>query len=161
MNQAVREFLEKVEDDLKKELPRFDMAKMIGSNIDIFYKNPMHQRTMLANLKQRHKATITVGPHVFDLLVTPLMSGSNRTGFVVEWTDAKDRMLNFDSAAQMAAFGRSQSMIEFKIDGTIVNANDNFLRLLGYTLEDIRGRHQQHVRRSFGARHAAICRVLE
>jgi methyl-accepting chemotaxis protein len=143
MNPAVREFLTKVEDDLKKELPRFDMAKMIGSNIDIFHKNPMHQRTMLANLQQRHSATITVGTHVFDLLVTPLMNGRKRTGFVVEWADAKSRLMNFDYATQIAAFSRSQSMIEFKVDGTIVNANDNFLRLMGYTLDEVKGKHHR------------------
>jgi methyl-accepting chemotaxis protein len=141
MNPAVREFLTRVEHDLKKELPRFDMAKMIGSNIDIFHKNPMHQRTMLAQLKQRHNATITVGSHVFDLLVTPLMNGSKRTGFVVEWADAKARMMNFDYATQIAAFGRSQSIIEFKVDGIIVNANENFLKLMGYTLDELKGRH--------------------
>jgi methyl-accepting chemotaxis protein len=143
MNSAVREFLSKVEDDLKKELPRFSMAKMIGSNIDIFHKNPLHQRTMLAQLKQRHNATITVGTHIFDLLVTPLMAGSKRTGFVVEWTDAKARLMNFDFAAQMESFGRSQAIIEFKTDGTIVKANDKFLQLLGYSLDDIKGKHHR------------------
>jgi methyl-accepting chemotaxis protein len=141
MNPAVQEFLEKVEVDLKKELPRFDMKTMIGSNIDIFHKNPMHQRTMLAQLKQRHNATITVGTHVFDLLVTPLMSGSQRTGFVVEWSDAKARLLNLDYTAQIAAFGRAQSMVEFTPDGIIVAANENFLKLLGYTLDEVKGKH--------------------
>jgi methyl-accepting chemotaxis protein len=140
MNPAVRDFLEKVEDDLRKELPRFSMAKLIGSNIDIFHKNPSHQRTMLAQLKQRHNATITVGSHTFDLLVTPLMIGNKRTGFVVEWADAKPRLMNFDYATQIAAFGRSQAMIEFKNDGTIVTANENFLRLMGYSLDEIKGK---------------------
>jgi methyl-accepting chemotaxis protein len=140
MNPAVRELLEKVEDDLRKELPRFDMAKMIGSNIDIFHKNPMHQRTMLAQLKQRHNATITVGTHVFDLLVTPLMAGRKRTGFVVEWADAKSRLMNFDYATQIAAFGRSQAIVEFKPDGVIVNANENFLKLMGYMLDEVKGK---------------------
>jgi methyl-accepting chemotaxis protein len=143
MNPAVREFLTKVEDDLRRELPRFSMAKMIGSNIDIFHKNPLHQRTMLAQLKQRHNATITVGTHIFDLLVTPLMAGSKRTGFVVEWTDAKARLMNFDFAAQMESFGRSQAIIEFKTDGTIVKANDKFLQLLGYSLDEIKGKHHR------------------
>jgi methyl-accepting chemotaxis protein len=140
MNPAVRELLQKVEVDLKKELPRFDMATMIGSNIDIFHKNPMHQRTMLAQLKQRHFATITVGLHVFDLLVTPLIAGGKRGGFVVEWADAKARLMNFDYAAQMAAFGRSQAIVEFQPDGTVVNANENFLKLMGYALDEIKGK---------------------
>ncbi|MBX9992423.1 methyl-accepting chemotaxis protein [Phreatobacter oligotrophus] len=46
-----------------------------------------------------------------------------------------------DGAAKLAALDRSQAVIEFEPDGTIVTANDNFLATLGYRLEDIRGRH--------------------
>jgi len=46
-----------------------------------------------------------------------------------------------DNASIVAAISRSQAVIEFKLDGTIVTANDNFLRTLGYTLEEIQGRH--------------------
>jgi len=43
--------------------------------------------------------------------------------------------------AQAAAIGRSQAVIEFKLDGTIVAANQNFLDTVGYTLAEIQGRH--------------------
>jgi len=43
--------------------------------------------------------------------------------------------------AEMVAVGRSQAMIEFKLDGTIITANDNFLRTIGYALNEIVGRH--------------------
>ena len=43
--------------------------------------------------------------------------------------------------ATLAAIGKSQAMIEFKMDGTIVKANDNFLKLLGYSLNEVVGRH--------------------
>jgi methyl-accepting chemotaxis protein len=46
-----------------------------------------------------------------------------------------------DSAGQLAAIGKSQAVIEFNLDGTIIDANDNFLRALGYTLAEIKGRH--------------------
>jgi len=46
-----------------------------------------------------------------------------------------------DAKAQIEALGRSQAMIEFNMDGTIVTANENFLRALGYTLEEIKGKH--------------------
>lgn len=39
------------------------------------------------------------------------------------------------------AISRSQAVIEFKTDGTIAWANDNFLAVMGYTLDEIRGRH--------------------
>lgn len=42
---------------------------------------------------------------------------------------------------QMAAINRSQAVIEFTLDGMILSANDNFLQTIGYTLEEIRGKH--------------------
>ena len=56
--------------------------------------------------------------------------------------------------AQVAALHRVQAVIEFDLEGTILQANDNFLQTLGYTLEEIRGRHHsmfvdpKHVRSS-------------
>jgi methyl-accepting chemotaxis protein len=141
MNPAVVDLLKEAESDLKKELPKFSVASLIGSNIDVFHKNPSHQRNMLAALKNRHSATITVGNRVFDLLVTPLAQGGKTVGFVVEWADAKARLLNVDYAAQIAAISRSQAIIEFSVDGTIMGANENFLSLMGYSLPDMVGRN--------------------
>lgn len=140
MNEAVRELLKEAESDLKKELPRFDFSKLIGSNIDIFHKNPSHQRNMLAALKTQHRATIWVGHRAFDLIVTPLLDGSKTTGFVVEWANAKERLQNQDFQGQMAAISRSQGIIEFTTEGEIVTANDNFLKAIGYRLDEIKGR---------------------
>ncbi|MFN3636511.1 MAG: methyl-accepting chemotaxis protein, partial [Rhizobium rhizophilum] len=141
MNPAVIELLKEAESDLKKELPKFSVASLIGSNIDVFHKNPSHQRGMLAALKNRHSATITVGNRVFDLLVTPLKQGSKTVGFVVEWADAKARLLNVDYTAQIAAISRSQAIIEFTVDGKIMGANENFMSLMGYSLQEMLGQH--------------------
>ncbi len=46
-----------------------------------------------------------------------------------------------DKSALLAALNKSQAIIEFKPDGTILTANQNFLTAMGYTLEEIRGRH--------------------
>ena len=45
--------------------------------------------------------------------------------------------------AQSAAIDRSQAVIEFKLDGTIISANQNFLNALGYTLAEIAGKHHR------------------
>ncbi len=46
-----------------------------------------------------------------------------------------------DQHAKLAALSRSLATIEFALDGTILDANPNFLAAMGYTLEEIRGRH--------------------
>lgn len=140
MNTAVKELLKQAESDMRKELPRFEFSKLIGSNIDIFHKNPSHQRNMLSSLKNQHKATIWVGHRAFDLIVTPLKSGKKTTGFVVEWADARERLQNLDFKGQIEAIGRSQAVIEFTASGEITAANENFLNTTGYTLAEIKGK---------------------
>ncbi|MBE7732967.1 methyl-accepting chemotaxis protein [Devosia faecipullorum] len=46
-----------------------------------------------------------------------------------------------DHAAQIEAISRVQAVISFNLDGTIIDANENFLTTLGYRLEDIAGKH--------------------
>ncbi len=46
-----------------------------------------------------------------------------------------------DNVGKLAAIDRTQGTIEFKLDGTVVTANDNFLNALGYTLDEIKGKH--------------------
>ena len=62
----------------------------------------------------------------------PLESGAN---------EADLRMLDF--RGQIEAIHRSQAVIEFALDGTILNANDNFLSATGYTLGEVRGKHHR------------------
>jgi PAS domain S-box-containing protein len=141
MNPAAHKLMREAEPELKRELPHFDAGALIGRNIDIFHKNPGHQRGMLARLQDRHAATIRIGTRVLDLLVTPLTDKGARRGFVVEWSDAKHRLANVDYAAQIAAIHRYQSVIEFDTQGVILFANTLFLKRLGYTLEEVTGRH--------------------
>ena len=59
--------------------------------------------------------------------------------FATDITKAK--LSTADLAGQIAAIGKSQAVIEFNMDGTIIGANQNFLRTVGYALDEIRGRH--------------------
>jgi methyl-accepting chemotaxis protein len=46
-----------------------------------------------------------------------------------------------DAAAKLAALDKSQAVIEFQLDGTIITANANFCSALGYDLAEIKGKH--------------------
>lgn len=54
-------------------------------------------------------------------------------------TAEKLRNANFEG--QIDAVKRAQAVIEFNLDGTIITANDNFLNAMGYTQEEIEGKH--------------------
>lgn len=55
-----------------------------------------------------------------------------------------DRQLELiELSAVSAALNRVQAVIEFDLQGTVLHANDNFLAVLGYTLEEVRGKHHR------------------
>ncbi len=50
---------------------------------------------------------------------------------------------NFDFESKINAIDKAQAVIEFSLEGQILNANKNFLSTLGYSLEDIVGKHHR------------------
>ncbi|MFI4892672.1 MAG: methyl-accepting chemotaxis protein [Phycisphaerales bacterium JB058] len=59
--------------------------------------------------------------------------------FATDITEQKIK--NADYQGQIDAIGKSQAVIEFDMDGTIRWANENFLKTVGYTLDEIKGKH--------------------
>jgi len=53
----------------------------------------------------------------------------------------QQKLQNADYEGQIAAIGKAQAVIEFTLDGKVINANSNFLNVLGYTLDEIKGHH--------------------
>ena len=73
----------------------------------------------------------------------PILDSDGKPFKVVKFaTDVTRRKLrNADFAGQVEAINKSQAVISFEMDGTIITANDKFLDLIGYRLEEIKGRH--------------------
>ena len=73
----------------------------------------------------------------------PVLDEKGKPFRVVKFaTDVTSQKLSTaDLAGQIAAIGKSQAVIEFNMDGTIISANQNFLKTVGYALDEIRGRH--------------------
>ena len=73
----------------------------------------------------------------------PILDEKGKPFRVVKFaTDVSEQKLRTaDLAGQIAAIGKSQAVIEFNMDGSILTANDNFLNALGYSLGEIKGKH--------------------
>ena len=72
----------------------------------------------------------------------PLMKNGKPYKVVKYATDvSKQKAVFADLHGKVDAIGRSQAVIEFNLDGTVITANENFLKTLGYTLDEIRGKH--------------------
>ncbi|MFC3677011.1 methyl-accepting chemotaxis protein [Ferrovibrio xuzhouensis] len=59
--------------------------------------------------------------------------------FATDITEQKLQMADFEG--QLAAIDKAQAVIQFNLDGTILEANENFLNALGYTLAEVKGKH--------------------
>jgi methyl-accepting chemotaxis protein len=72
----------------------------------------------------------------------PIVDLHGRTYKVVKYaTDiTSTKLKNADHEGQLAAISRSQAVIEFDLKGTVLNANENFLNSVGYSLHEIVGR---------------------
>ncbi len=72
----------------------------------------------------------------------PILGADGKPTKVVKYaTDVTERVLkDSEFSGQVDAISRAQGVIEFALDGTILTANDKFLKLMGYTLADIQGK---------------------
>lgn len=75
----------------------------------------------------------------------PIFNASGKPYKVVKFAIdvTAQKLKNADYSAQIEAIGKSQAVIEFDMDGSIINANENFLQTMGYRLDEIRGQHHR------------------
>ncbi len=73
----------------------------------------------------------------------PILDGDGTPLKIIKFaTDVtRSKLQNADFQGQIEAIGRSQAVIEFDLSGRILTANENFLRVIGYALDEVRGKH--------------------
>ncbi len=117
---------------------------MVGMSIHAFHKDRRRVEKILKSAKSLpHLATFSFGAVTLEARINGITNPAGQTaGYIVTWEDVTLRQkMEADYAGQIAAIGRIQAVIEFGLDGTVLEANDNFLRLMGYSLDEIKGRH--------------------
>jgi methyl-accepting chemotaxis protein len=61
--------------------------------------------------------------------------------FATDVTATKTERAEFEG--KICAINRSQAVIEFNLDGTVLTANENFLKIFGYALDEVVGKHHR------------------
>ncbi len=93
LNAPLEKMLRDREQAIRADLPAFDTARLVGGNIDLFHRHPQHQRDLLARLRGRHTAMITVGGRTMQLIINPIVSADGqRAGFITEWADKTEEI---------------------------------------------------------------------
>lgn len=113
----------------------------MGFSSDSIAAEPGSDRTeSIGQLKQGvttflKQAELLANRNFSDPALQDLVPGKLGTAFARLLEDVRDFY------GQVTAIHKSHSVIEFQIDGTILTANANFLNLMGYSLDDIKGKH--------------------
>jgi PAS domain S-box len=133
LNEAVNKMMAEAQTDIRKELTSFDVSKIKGANIDIFHKNPAHQRDLLKNLTGTYNGNARVGGRTFTVIATPIVVSGERLGTVVEWADRTAELAIEDEIDRLvAAAGEGDFSQQVDIQG-----KDGFFLKLGRGLNEL------------------------
>ena len=111
LNKSASALFHEAQDDLRVDLPNFNADDLLGSNIDIFHKNPAHQRQLLGQLASSHSSEQAIGKRSLRIVASPVFDEHNtRIGTAVEWTDRTD---------QKAVEYEVQSVVEAALTGDL------------------------------------------
>jgi methyl-accepting chemotaxis protein len=93
MNPAVTAMMQEAKDDIRELIPNFDPSTLIGTNIDVFHKDPSHQRHLLDKLDSTLQANLSVGKRCFLIIANPVFDADGkRIGTAVEWRDRTEEL---------------------------------------------------------------------
>lgn len=145
-NQSTLAMLMEHEKTLRDVFPGFSVKGLVGTNIDSFHKQPQHQRQLLSDPNNLpYTADINVGPLAFRLNVTAMYDDYGAyVGNMLEWHNVtEEKLRNADIHGQFDALNKVMGVISFNMDGTIIDINDNFLKVVGYERDEVVGKHHR------------------
>ncbi|EWH08705.1 putative methyl-accepting chemotaxis protein [Catenovulum agarivorans DS-2] len=134
--------------EIRQELPNFDADRLVGTCVDVFHKQPSHQREIMARLTEPYFTRLTIGKLKFDLIATPWINADGeRLGTVVEWQDVTEKLAEEQRFVQIAEENRrvrqaldsvsTNAMIANK-DNVIVYMNEAIVEMMQNAEADIR-----------------------
>lgn len=134
-NKFVQDLFASREHEIRKQLPNFDASKLLGSNIDIFHKDPAFQRKLLAGLTEAVHSELTIANLHLTVVVSPVISEDGRhVGYVTEWLDrtaevkVEQEITHVVAAAGQGDF--TQRITEQGKKGVILALSQNINRLI-------------------------------
>ncbi len=142
VNQATTDLLTRHEAVLKGLFPGFDAANMIGVCIDMFHKNPEHQRAMLADPSNfPFQTDIKLGPLDISLNVTAIMDAAgNYVGNSLEWADVTEQRASEIEVARLksAVDGAQANLMICDTDLNITYVNPAVVDMMAKREADLR-----------------------
>ena len=165
VNHSAINFLKNAEVEIRKDLPEFDVNKVLGKKIEYFHKNPMQQKSMISDLRESLRTHIYVGNLTISITATPLLNNAGqRIGFMAELHDitdqenkkaelikAEDELITEKHKRQESerlkqkyfehyyALDKAIIFAEKNAEGVFTYVNQQFCRLSGYSEDELIG----------------------
>ena len=113
MNPALHRMFNEVQGEMRKAVPTFDPARLEGESMNLFHKDPAHQKAMLDGLRETHTSENPIGGLTMKITATPVFDDQgNRIGTAVEWLN---RTQEVEVEKEVA------SIVEGAIEGDLSN----------------------------------------
>jgi len=137
-NQASKDLLSKHEATLQSVFPGFKASGIMGVNIDIFHKNPAHQRTMLANpANLPYSTNIQIAHLTMKLNVTAMMDVKGEyIGNALEWSDITEEVAKENHVARL------QGAIDSSAQATMMVDRDFIVTYVNQATKDLLMKNQ-------------------
>ncbi|MBC7995390.1 MAG: methyl-accepting chemotaxis protein, partial [Rhizobacter sp.] len=150
MNETVTAMMQGNEAELRKSLPNFNARQLIGENIDVFHKNPAHQKGMLSALRTTHRTQITVGTLQFGLIANPILDAKGeRVGTVVEWADkTAENAARETELTLMAENTRIKNALDKCTTNVMIADASNHIVYMNETVTAMMQRNESELRKS-------------
>jgi methyl-accepting chemotaxis protein len=88
LNESLDKLFHEIDRDFRRELPGFNADALIGTNIDIFHRDPSHQRALLGGLESAFKTSFVIAGRHVTVTISPVIEETGeRLGLVLEWQD--------------------------------------------------------------------------
>ena len=95
INRSAINLLSNAENDIRTDLPDFNVDDLIGQNIDLFHKYPAHQINILDQLTNTNEYVTTIGGRLLSIKTTAIIDEfEQRIGFMAEFEDVTVREKN-------------------------------------------------------------------
>jgi methyl-accepting chemotaxis protein len=140
-NKAFKQLAAEYEAQFSRSLPNINLQNFTGTSIAGFFANSSDLSQRYNTCNSSDTFLLPVGDLLFTLNLTTIKSvEGEKLGTMVEWIN--DQELQHKSGV-LDGLDRCQAIISFTPEGIVEDANDNFLKVTGYSKEDIVGKHHR------------------
>ena len=146
-SQVAAEFVETIESNVNNNGVFFTSTESLlseGESVVAKAEQLLSSVTpLLTQLLEIRRNTVVEGRNTQILIVSGILLVAALLGWFITRDLTRQNRDNAEKLGKLNAIEKTQAVIEFNLDGTIITANQNFLTVMGYKLDEIQGKHHR------------------